>query len=131
MESDTVEREITVPLPPEEAWQLLTRREHLETWLAPHVELDPQEGGEVRVLGDDGVERLGEVESVDEPHRIRFTWSGPGEEPSVVEISLEPDDEGSRIAITERRIEPVEALARVFTFEVELEQLQGPLLMAA
>ena len=130
MEPDSIERTISIPVPPDEAWQFLTRREHLEHWLAPEVELDPREGGRVRVVGDDGVERCGEVESVDEPRHLRFTWSAPDEDSSIVEITVEPDGAGSRIDVSERRAEPVEALARIYRFEVAAEP-SGPLLLAA
>jgi uncharacterized protein YndB with AHSA1/START domain len=130
VEQDSIERTISIPLTPDEAWQFLTEREHLEHWLAPEVELEPVVGGHVRVVGDDGVERHGEVESIEEPRHLRFTWSAPDEDPSVVEITVEPDGEGSRIEISERRAEPVEALARVYVFEVAAEP-DGPLLLAA
>jgi hypothetical protein len=62
----TVEREITVPVDPERAWELVTEPEHLEQWFAERVELDPTPGAPVRVVGDDGGERHGVVEEVDD-----------------------------------------------------------------
>ena len=54
--ADEVEREITVPVPPDEAWTLVTDAEELQRWLAPEVEIDLRDGGEVRIVGDDGSE---------------------------------------------------------------------------
>src|SRR6478609_5377170 len=73
----TVEREITVPVDPERAWELVTEPEHLERWFAERVELDPTPGAPVRVVGDDGGERHGVVEEVDAPRRLRFVWYAP------------------------------------------------------
>ena len=36
-----IEREIVLPVPPEEAWEALTEPEQLEEWFANDVELDP------------------------------------------------------------------------------------------
>ena len=54
--ADEVEREITVPVEPERAWELITEPEHLERWFAERVELEPTPGAPVRVVGDDGGE---------------------------------------------------------------------------
>ena len=79
-EEQSVEREITVPVAPEEAWELVTERRHLERWLAPEVDIDLRDGGDVRVVGDDGVERTGTVELIDAPSRLRFTWEAERED---------------------------------------------------
>ena len=95
----TVEREITVPVDPERAWQLVTEPEHLEQWFAERVELDPTPGAPVRVVGDDGGERHGVVEEVDAPRRLRFVWYAPPDgPPSTVEIEVTPEHDGSRIS---------------------------------
>ena len=106
-----VEREITLPLPPDEAWQLVTEREHLERWLAPDVDIEVRRGGHVRIVGDDGEERTGTVELVDAPNRLRFVWETADDDLTVVEITVSPDEGGSRIAITEREPFLVEAVA--------------------
>src|SRR3954467_6031858 len=46
MTDDTaVEREITVPVEPERAWELVTEPEHLEHWFAERGEPGPTPGG--------------------------------------------------------------------------------------
>ena len=101
--ADEVEREITVPVPPDEAWSLVTDAEELQRWLAPEVEIDLRDGGEVRIVGDDGGERRGTVELVEAPRRLRFAWTAPDGDPSIVEISVDPDEEGSRIRVSDAR----------------------------
>ena len=41
---DAIEREVTLPVDLEEAWDLLTRPEDLAGWLGAEVELDPTPG---------------------------------------------------------------------------------------
>ena len=124
-----IEREITLPVPPEEAWELVTDREHLERWLAPEVDIDMRRGGDVRIVEDDGEERTGTVELVDAPNRLRFVWETEGDELTVVEITVSPDEGGSRIAITEREPFLVEAVAR--TVVPLPRRPAGPLALAA
>ncbi|HEY6638105.1 MAG TPA: SRPBCC domain-containing protein [Solirubrobacterales bacterium] len=95
-----VERETLVEASPEEVWEALTDEDRLEEWLAPDVELDPFEGGEISVRdGDD--ERHGTVETVEENERFAFTWSRPGEGESFVEFTIEALPGGSRLTVVE------------------------------
>ena len=115
MADDTaVEREITVPVEPERAWELVTEPEHLERWFAEQVELDPTPGAPVRVIGDDGGERHGVVEEVDAPRRLRFVWYAPPDgPPSSVEIEVAPAEHGSRISVIERELITIDAVGPV------------------
>ena len=118
--ADEVEREITVPVPPDEAWSLVTDAEELQRWLAPEVEIDLRDGGE----------RRGTVELVEAPRRLRFAWTAPDGDPSIVEISVDPDEDGSRIRVSERPVvEPVAAIGVVLEFPVS--RTRGPLALAA
>ncbi|HEX5820401.1 MAG TPA: SRPBCC domain-containing protein [Solirubrobacterales bacterium] len=95
-----VERETLVETSPEEVWEALTDEDRLEEWMAPDVELDPVEGGEIAVRdGDD--ERSGTVETVEEGERFAFTWSRPGEGESFVEFTIEALHGGSRVTVVE------------------------------
>jgi uncharacterized protein YndB with AHSA1/START domain len=100
-----VERETQVEASPDEVWEALTDEDRLEEWLAPEVELDPVEGGEIAVRdGDD--ERTGTVETVEENERLAFTWSRPGEGESFVEFTIEALPGGSRVTVVETPIGP-------------------------
>jgi uncharacterized protein YndB with AHSA1/START domain len=95
-----VERETQVEASPEEVWEALTDDDRLSEWLAPDVELDPTEGGEIAVRdGDD--ERTGTVETVEELERLTFTWTRPGEGESFVEFTIEPLPAGTRVRVVE------------------------------
>jgi uncharacterized protein YndB with AHSA1/START domain len=100
-----VERETLVEATPEEVWEALTDEDRLEEWMAPEVELDPVEGGEIAVRdGDD--ERTGTVETLEENERFAFTWSRPGEGESFVEFTIEALPGGSRVTVVETPIGP-------------------------
>ena len=95
-----VERETLVEATPEEVWEALTDEDRLEEWMAPDVELDPVEGGQIVVRdGDD--ERTGTVETLEEGERFAFTWSRPGEGESFVEFTIEALPGGSRVTVVE------------------------------
>jgi uncharacterized protein YndB with AHSA1/START domain len=95
-----VERETLVEATPEEVWEALTDEDRLEEWMAPDVELDPFEGGEISVRDGDE-ERNGTVETLEENERFAFTWSRPGEGESFVEFTLEPLPAGTRVTVVE------------------------------
>jgi len=98
----TVEREITVPVDPERAWELVTEPEHLERWFAERVELDPTPGAPVRVVGDDGGERRGASTS-----------------------STTPKHDGSRISVIERELITVDAFSDLLTGPSHRTDLQA------
>jgi uncharacterized protein YndB with AHSA1/START domain len=100
-----VERETLVEASPEEVWETLTDEDRLEEWMAPEVELDPIEGGEIRIRdGED--ERSGTVETWEENERFAFTWSRAGEGESFVEFTIEELPGGSRVTVVETPIGP-------------------------
>ena len=100
-----VERETLVEASPKEVWEALTDEDRLEEWMAPEVELDPVEGGEIAVT--DGEERrTGTVETVEEEERFAFTWTRPGEGESFVEFTIEALPGGTRVTVVETPIGP-------------------------
>ena len=98
-----MERDTLVEASPEEVWEALTDEDRLEEWLAPDVELDPTEGGEIAVR-DGEEERAGTVETVEENERFAFTWSRQGEGESFVEFTIEALPGGSRVTVVETPI---------------------------
>jgi uncharacterized protein YndB with AHSA1/START domain len=105
-----VERDTLVEASPQEVWEALTEEDRLEEWLAPDVELDPVEGGEIDVR-DGGDRRTGTVETVEEGERLAFTWSRPGEGESFVEFTIEALPGGSRVTVVETPIGPTSMAA--------------------
>ena len=93
----SVRREVTLPVEPERAWELITDPEELEGWLADEVEFEPFEDSPLRVT-DRGETREGVVEEVAEQERIVFRWGD-----SRVEWALEDHPAGTRFVVTEHR----------------------------
>lgn len=87
----TVTREVELPVDPEEAWADVSEADRLGEWLDEDVELEPWEGGEVRI-GD----RAGVVTELDEGRRIRFVTGD-----SEITFTVTPLETGTRVRVTE------------------------------
>jgi uncharacterized protein YndB with AHSA1/START domain len=87
-------REITLPAPVEEVWRSLAE----PAWLGDGASIELRPDGDVRAG-----ERTGFVEQVEEPSRLVFWWSAPGEDATRVELELEADGEETRLRVVESR----------------------------
>lgn len=111
-------REIILPATAEEVWRSLAE----PTWLGEDASIDLRPDGEVLVG-----ERTGFVEEAEEPHRLVFWWSEPGEDATRVELELDPQGEETRVRVVESR-----PLALLDLYGVEIvhavpgPQLPGP-----
>jgi len=94
MDGYEITRETVVPAEGDEVWRSITA----PGFLGDEVEIEPHEGGDVRV--DD---REGFVEEVDPERRIAFWWAAPGEDSTRVEITLDPAEDGTRVQVVESR----------------------------
>jgi uncharacterized protein YndB with AHSA1/START domain len=84
-----VEREVELPVEPEEAWESVADAE----WLGGEAEIDLVPGGDLRIG-----EREGWVEEVVPGERLSFWWRLPDEQVATrVEISLTETDEGGTL----------------------------------
>jgi uncharacterized protein YndB with AHSA1/START domain len=120
----TVERSIFLPAPPEEVWEAITDECLLSAWLAPEVELDPREGGELVCRYEDGEERRGEVELAEEAERLSFRWWREDSGPSRVELVLDAVAEGTRLTVTESGLAPVASPLLAATWSQPLARLR-------
>jgi uncharacterized protein YndB with AHSA1/START domain len=102
----TVKRSVVLEAAPEEVWEAVTDEALLSEWLAPEVELEPREGGELRCRYEDGEERHGEVELVEEAERLAFRWWRGGDDPSRVELLVDAVAGGTRLTVIESRLDP-------------------------
>ena len=77
---DSVTRSVVLPVPPEEAWDALTRPTELAEWLADEVDCDDEleEGTEAVLRWDDGQSRRAVVSEADSPRRLTWVWHGEG-----------------------------------------------------
>jgi len=95
-----VRRETTFDTDPDDVWHAVSDERELERWLGEEVELDPVEGGDVRVVTE-GEERIGSVEEIEHGSRLVFTWARPGEDRSRVEFTVAPHRDGARLVVVE------------------------------
>jgi uncharacterized protein YndB with AHSA1/START domain len=97
--TDQIERELLLPAPPEQVWDVITE----PGWLASQVELELFPGGEARFVDADG-DRTGWIEEAVEAERLVFWWSADDEPASRVELTLEPEPDGyTRLRVVEAR----------------------------
>jgi uncharacterized protein YndB with AHSA1/START domain len=97
----TVTRTVLLDAPPDEVWEALTDEAMLSEWLAPEVELDPREGGELVCRFEDGEERRGEVAVVEEAERLAFHWRREEGGESWVEWIVDAVADGTRLTVIE------------------------------
>jgi uncharacterized protein YndB with AHSA1/START domain len=102
-----VTREVVVDAEPGDVWEALTDPERLEEWFANEVELDPEPGGSGVFRWENGEEREALVEDVDVGRRFAFRWRDAEGEESVVAISLDTVETGTRIVVTESATGPI------------------------
>jgi uncharacterized protein YndB with AHSA1/START domain len=98
-----VRREAEFEASPAELWEALTDERLLSEWLGADVEIEPEEGGALRVReGDD--EREGTVTRVEDERSIAFTWERNGSGLSEVEFVVDAVVGGSRLIVVERAL---------------------------
>ena len=97
----TVRRSIDLDAPPEEVWKAITEESTLSDWLAPEVELELREGGEIACRYEDGEERRGTVELIEEAERLSFCWHREGSGVSRVELLVDAVAGGTRLTVIE------------------------------
>jgi uncharacterized protein YndB with AHSA1/START domain len=134
---ETVERHVTLPTVPEEAWALLTDPDDLAAWLGREVALDPTPGAAGTVVDDDGTRRRLVVDEVDAARRLSWRWwtdDGGTREASRVEITLTPTEDGTLVRVVERLLPPTGPSVRASVANAwshRLLHLEALLLVAA
>ena len=106
--AESVVRTVVLDAPPERVWEAVTEAALLSEWLAPEVELEPHEGGAGRGRGEDGEERRGEGELVEEAERLAFSWHRDGAGASRVELALDAVAGGTRLTVIETGLLPTD-----------------------
>ena len=108
---DQIERELVLPAPPDEVWQVVTD----SGWLADDVSFELVPGGEASFRSENWSKSGWVEEAVPPPHgehgsgRLAFWWSSDGEAATRVELTLEPEGErATRLRVVEAR--PLEVL---------------------
>ena len=106
---DSIVRETVVAATTERVWQVLTRPEYLPRWFgAEKAEVDLRPGGALVMVWAEHGTGYARIERVDEPTLFSFRWAiepgaqpTPGEE-TLVEFTLAPEGDGTRLRVVER-----------------------------
>jgi uncharacterized protein YndB with AHSA1/START domain len=101
----SVEREILLDAPRGEVWRAVSDESMLSEWLAPEVDLDLRPHGALSCRSEDGEERHGAIELVEDGERLAFHWQRDGSPPSRVEICLEEAGDGTRLRVVESELD--------------------------
>ena len=111
-EMGAVRRETVLDAPRDAVWALVAEPDGLATWLADDVDLDAVEPGAQGTVTEDGVERRVTIEEVEEGRRVALSWCAPGGDPSLVELTLDDLEEGTRLTVVEVPLLVLRATAR-------------------
>jgi uncharacterized protein YndB with AHSA1/START domain len=108
--TELVDQEIRIDAPPSVVFEFLTDPAKMVRWMGTEAVLEPWPGGRYSV-NVNGYERAsGKVLEIVPERRLVFSWGwegGPLPLPpgqSTVEISLEPDGDGTRLRLTHRNL---------------------------
>jgi uncharacterized protein YndB with AHSA1/START domain len=109
--AEEVVQEVRIAAAPEVVFPYFTDPEKLVVWKAATVEADARPGGRFRMdVTGRGDVAGGEYLEIDPPRLIRFTWWWEHQSPdapaapSVVEVTLTPDGEGTVLRLVHRGI---------------------------
>jgi uncharacterized protein YndB with AHSA1/START domain len=109
-DQQVVRREVVLPVDLGAAWANLAAAEGLEGWLADEIDLDVRPGAEGTARWSDGTERHVVVDEIEVGRRLALYWWAEGEDATLVELTLDEHDDGTRLVVVEVPVRVVEAV---------------------
>jgi uncharacterized protein YndB with AHSA1/START domain len=109
-ETDVIEHEVRVNAPPATVFAYFTDPAKMVQWMGVEATLDPRPGGVSRIAVNSEAIMQGEFLEVVPPRRVVFSWGWEDRRfdvppaSTVVEVSLTPDADGTRVRLTHRRL---------------------------
>ncbi len=101
-ELGAVRREVELEASRDEVWARIGSPEGLGSWLGDEVDLAAVRPGARGTIREGEVERRVTVEEVEPGRRVALSWCADGEDPSLVEVTLDDIDErGTRVVVVE------------------------------
>lgn len=125
----TYRKTVALPVPPEDAFALVTRPERLRRWLAVSARIDLRAGGDWRWAVSPGHVAAGAVREVEPGRRLVLDWGWdqvPGEEGDLgtVTITVEPADGGSAVTLVHEGLTPDQEASHAEGWDHFLERLE-------
>jgi uncharacterized protein YndB with AHSA1/START domain len=105
----------------DDMWSAISEPERLKRWLVT-IEGDTSIGGSFTASFTSGWEGTGRVDVCDAPHRLRVTTFG-NPNTTVMEATLTPEGDGTRLVIEERGILLEDALFHGAGWQAHIEDL--------
>jgi uncharacterized protein YndB with AHSA1/START domain len=124
-ELGAVRREIVLPVDRERAWELVRE---LDRWLADEADFELEPGAEGTVAFDDGTRRHTVVEEVEPARRAVLCWWSHDADRSLVELTLDDVDEGTRVTVVELPVRTLRAVG--ISIAAGARSVSGPQLAA-
>jgi uncharacterized protein YndB with AHSA1/START domain len=109
-ETNVVEHEVRINARPETVFAYFTDPAKMVEWMGVEATLDPRPGGLSRIAVNSEAIMRGEFVEVVPPERVVFSWGWEDHRldtppaSTLVEVSLTPDAEGTRVRLTHRRL---------------------------
>jgi uncharacterized protein YndB with AHSA1/START domain len=129
-EVGALRRETVLDAPRDAVWPLVAEPDGLATWLADDVDLAAVAPGERGVVLEDGELRHVTIEEVEDGRRVALSWCAPGGDPTLVELTLDDEDDGrTRMVVVE--IPLVALRVASVTAVASLGRTRGPQMAAA
>jgi uncharacterized protein YndB with AHSA1/START domain len=123
--------EIDIEASPEQVWAQLASIEGMNQWFSSKLIFEFEVGGEFRMevnIPEDGeFTFFGEVLKIDPYNELAFTWTehergkNPWPVSTLVSFKLEPIDNGTRVSLTHRGFEKLDAAIAQKEFEGHIE----------
>jgi uncharacterized protein (TIGR03086 family) len=100
----TFSKTVTLPVPPDEAFALVTEPERLRRWKTVSAYVDLRAGGEYRWTITPGHTAAGTFREIEPGRRVVYGWGWEGSDDlppdtSTVTVTIEPDPAGSRVTL--------------------------------
>lgn len=127
MNNRKFEMTLALPCKVEDAWACLSSAQGIANWFAPSVEMQPGEGGHITTKWTDYVQFTEAIVGWEPNRLLRTVWGeagGPDE--TVVEFTLEPAAEGTRLHLVHSGFGPeakwddfFDSISRGWTYELQ------------
>ncbi|MDZ5622301.1 TIGR03086 family metal-binding protein [Nocardioides bizhenqiangii] len=126
----TYSKTVVLPVTPDEAFALITEPERLRRWMTVTAYVDLRAGGDYRWTVSPGHRAGGTVREVEPGRRVVLGWGWVGDatpdvDGSTVILTVEPDDNGSRVTLVHEGLTPEEEAGHAEGWAHFLERLEA------